>query len=180
MTKKQWTAVLKDGSTATIRYMRRKDREEVVELHKKMTVELWKTENPEIDALDFLETQRRRHNKALIAIMDETIVSFLSVLFEAKKHELAASYTVEEKRRKGVNDCLRCLAIRELKINKIIKVIFTPKSIGILKPKYEELIKLSGMKRLKMLKNSFYFKKKRGNNRALEKILKEKFKLEYK
>lgn len=179
MTKKQWTAVLKDGSTATIRHMRRNDREEVVELHKKMTVELWENENPEIDALDFLETQKRRHNKALIAIMDGTIVSFLSVLFEAKRHELAASYTAKEKRGNGINDCLRCLAIRELKINKTIEVIFTPKSIGILKPKYEELIKLSGMKRLGKIGDNLYFKKKRGNNRTLEKILKEKYNLEY-
>jgi len=179
VTEKQWTATLKDGSTAIIRYMSKKDRKLVAELYKKFVIESWQL-NPEMDTEEFSDRQTRRKNKTLVAILAGNLVSFMEILREAGGQELAVSYTIKSKRGLWINDCLRCLTIREFDNNKIIKAVFTPKSKETLMPKYEDLIKKVKMKEKgRGQGDAIYFEKTGESDQLLEGLLKDKFKLEY-
>ena len=175
---KQWTATLKDGRTVTISYMGRKEKDTVVELYKEMVVEVWSV-TPEIDVAEFLDRQKRKWNKTLVAVTGGRIVSFMEMLREAGEQELASSYTIKGIRSKGINECLRWITILEFDGDKIIKGIFTDKSKGILLPKYEALMEKAKMVEKERRDNAIYFEKTAESDGLIEGLLEERFGVDY-
>jgi len=176
MTKKQWTATLKDGSTATIRYMKKKEVRIVANLVKETLKELWGTTG---QSTTFLNRQEKGKSKVILADQDNKIISFIEVEQRRKSWEVAYAYTIPGKRHLGANKCLNHLIIREVEGHIITSL--APKKEKILLKEYEELAKNAeiNLEKEEGLFLNLYLEKTKNTNELLEKLLFDKFKLVY-
>ena len=191
MTKKQWTAVLKNGTSINIETATKEDIDEIWPIYEDFLIEV---NNPYRIKL-VLETYFKREACIFLkAELNGEIIGFIlgSYLKNDKLYEIVGSLTKKGHRGEGVNSCLRLLLIRLIpeKIKQAYIDIFSEKLESLMK-KYEDLekeikIKITTKKRQedfdegKLKKGMIIFEKTKKSDELIEKLLKKRYTLEFK